>query len=216
AEVAVKQAQRSLDLATLTAPFAATISSIEMNIGEPAEGSAIIAIVDLSSFHIDVPIDELDIAQVQPGQRVRISLDALPGAEIGGSVSRIAPQAIRSEQGTTTYAVTVDLDKNSAGVRPGMTAVVAIITSEKSDALLVPRRAVRTEGGASYVLVFDPAGQPKAVISGGAASFEPASTRREVTIGLSNSEVVEVLSGLSVGDEVLVQDVVSTFNPMGG
>ncbi|NNJ09125.1 efflux RND transporter periplasmic adaptor subunit [Chloroflexales bacterium ZM16-3] len=215
AEVGVKQAQRNLDLATLTAPFAATISSVDMRIGEPADGTAIIAVVDLSSFHIDVPIDELDIAQVQPGQRVQISLDALPGTEIGGTVDLIAPQATRSDQGTTTYAVTVSIDKDSAGVRPGMTAVVAIVTSQRDDALLVPRRAVRTEGGTSYVLIFDPSGSPQAIVSGGSASLQPASIRQEVTIGLSNSESVEILSGLKVGDEVLVQDVVSTFNPAG-
>lgn len=211
AEVGVKQAQRNLDLATLSAPFAATVASVDMRVGEPADGASIIAIVDLSSFHIDVPIDELDIAQIQPGQRVQISLDALPGADIGGTVDSIAPQATRSDQGTTTYAVTVNLDKDSAGVRPGMTAVVAIVTSQKDDALLVPRRAVRTEGGKSYVLIFDPTGQPQVSASG----IQPASTRKEVTIGLSNSESVEILSGLSAGDEVLVQDVVSTFNPTG-
>jgi HlyD family secretion protein len=213
AEVGVKQAQRDLDLATLTAPFAATISAINMHVGEPADGSAIIAVVDLRSFHIDVPIDELDIAQVQPGQRVQVSLDALPGAEIGGTVELIAPQATRSTQGTTTYTVTVNLDKGSAGVRPGMTAVVAIVTSQKDTALLVPRRAVRTEGGKSYVMIFDPAGAPVTVVSGGQASVEPANKRQDVAIGLSNSESVEVLSGLKAGDEVLVQDAVSTFNP---
>jgi HlyD family secretion protein len=215
AEVGVKQAQRNLDLATLTAPFAATISAIDMNVGESTDGTAIIAVVDVSSFHIDVPIDELDIAQVQPGQRVQVSLDALPGTEIGGAVAAIAPQATRSTQGTTTYTVTVNLDKDSAGVRPGMTAVVAIITSQKDAALLVPRRAVRTEGGKSYVLIFDPTGVPVTVVSGGIPSVEPASKRQEITIGLSNSESVEVLSGLKAGDAVLVQDVVSTFNPSG-
>jgi len=211
----VKQAQRNLDLATLTAPFAATIAAIDMRVGEPADGTAIIAVVDVRSFHIDVPIDELDIAQVQPGQRVQVSLDALPGAEIGGTVALIAPQATRSTQGTTTYTVTVNLDKGSAGVRPGMTAVVAIITSQKDAALLVPRRAVRAEGGKSYVQIFDPAAPPKTVVTNGLASLEPASKRQDVTIGLSNSESVEVLSGLKAGDEVLVQDVVSTFNPTG-
>lgn len=215
AEVTVKQAQRNLDLATLTAPFPATIAAIDMNIGESADATAIIAIVDLRSFHIDVPIDELDITQILPGQRVEISLDALPDTVIGGSVATISPQATRSEQGTTTYDVTINLDADDAGVRPGMTAVVAIITSEKSDSLLVPRRAVRTENGTSYVLIFDPSGQPQVVVQGSSANFEPASTRQEVTIGLSNSEMVEILSGLNVGDEVLVQDVVSTFNPMG-
>ncbi|MEI7645134.1 MAG: efflux RND transporter periplasmic adaptor subunit [Chloroflexales bacterium] len=215
AEVGVKQAQRNLDLATLTAPFAATIAAINMHVGEIADSTAIIAVVDVHSFHIDVPIDELDIAQVQPGQRVQVSLDALPSAEIGGAVAGIAPQATRSAQGTTTYTVTVNLDKGSSGVRPGMTAVVAIITNQKDAALLVPRRAVRTEGGKSYVLIFDPTRPPVTVVSGGSPSIEPASTRQDVTIGLSNSENVEILSGLKADDEVLVQDVVSTFTPTG-
>lgn len=212
AEVALKQAQRDLADATLAAPFAATIARVDMQVGEPADTSAIIAVVDLSSFHVDVPVDELDIAQVTPGQRVTITLDALPAAEIGGAVTLIAPEATRSEQGTTTYEVTVTLDEGSAGVRPGMTAVVEIITAEKTDALLVPRRAVRSEGGASYVLV-PTGGAPTPGDAPG--QLVPASERREITLGLSNSEYVEVLSGLAAGDEVLVQDVVSTFLPGG-
>lgn len=211
AEVALKQAQRDLADATLVAPFAATIARVDMQVGEQADATAIIAIVDLSSFHVEVPVDELDIAQVEPGQRVEISLDALPEAEIGGTVTMIAPEATRSEQGTTSYAVTVTLDQGSAGVRPGMTAVVEIITAEKTDALLVPRRAVRNEGGKSYVLV--PTGGPPTFTNTG--QMEPASERREISLGLSNSEFVEVLSGLSAGEEILVQDVVSTFLPGG-
>lgn len=212
AEVALKQAQRDLADATLSAPFAATIARVDMQVGEPADTSAIIAVVDLSSYHVDVPVDELDIAQVAPGQRVTISLDALPDAAIGGVVTRIAPEATRSEQGTTTYEVTVTLDEDSAGVRAGMTAIVEIITAEKTDALLVPRRAVRSEGGTSYVLV-PTGGDPTPGDAPG--QLVPASERREITLGLSNSESVEVLSGLSAGDEILVQDVVSTFLPGG-
>lgn len=213
AEVGVKQAQRNLELATLKAPFPATIASIDMRVGEPADATSIIALVDLSSYHIDLPVDELDIAQVQSGQRVTITFDALPGAEIGGIVTAIAPEATRSEQGTTTYEVTVTIDQDSAGVRPGMTAVVEVITEEKQEVVLVPRRAVRAADGKSYVLLPDPNQQPQAVAPGQPAA-EPG-TRREVTIGLSNSEFVEIVSGLNVGDEVLVQDVVSTFNPSG-
>ncbi len=213
AEVGLRVAQRNLALGTLTAPFAATVAQVEMRVGEPAGATAFLTLVDLSSFHVDVPIDELDIAEVRLGQRVAISLDALPGQRIGGSVTSIAPQATRSEQGTTSYDVTVTLDQDSPGVRPGMTAVVEIITAEKTDALLVPRRAVRTEGGRSYVYVPNPTLRPQPALPGQTAP--PPGDRREVTIGLSNNEFVEVVSGLNPGDPVLVQDVVSTFNPSG-
>lgn len=211
AEVSLRTAERNLGQATLVAPFAATIASVDMRIGEPAEAGAIIALVDLSSFHVDVPVDELDIATVEPGQTVRITLDALPNAEIAGTVTQIAPLATRSDQGTTTYDVTVTLADNSAGVRPGMTAVVQIVTAQKDDAVLVPRRAVRTEGGQSFVLI-PTGGAPEAT---GPGQFTPASERRTVTIGLSNSEFVEILSGLEAGETVLLQDVVSTFIPGG-
>jgi RND family efflux transporter MFP subunit len=213
AEVALKLAQRDLEMATLKAPFPATIAAVEMQVGEPADSSSIVAVVDLSSFHIDVPVDELDIAAVQSGQRVTITLDALPTAEVGGTVTNVAPRATRSEQGTTTYEVTVTVDEGSAGVRPGMTAVVEIITEEKAAVVLVPRRAVRAEGGRSYVYVPNPSYVAPPAIPGQQAP--PPGDRREVTIGLSNAEFVEIVSGLSAGDEVLVQDVVSTFNPAG-
>ncbi len=209
AEVALRQAQRNLDLGTLRAPFAATITRVDLRIGEPADGDAIIAVADLSNLHIDLPIDELDIAQIRLDQPVRISLDALPDVDVAGSVAAIAPIATSSDQGTTTYEVTVTLGDSAVGVRPGMTAVVDIITDERENVVLAPRRAVRSEGGVSYVLI--PNSEP--VPPG---NSEPPGEQREVTIGLSNSQFVEILNGLQAGDEVLVQDVVSTFLPGGG
>lgn len=213
AEVALRQAQRNLDLGALRAPFAASVGRVEMRVGEPAGATAFIALVDVSSYHVDVPVDELDIAQVEIGQRTEIRLDALPGQTIGGSVTAIAPQATRSDTGTTSYTVTVTLDDGNPDVRPGMTAVVEIITAEKDNALLAPRRALRVEGGRTYVYVPDPALRPQPAAPGQTAP--PPGIRREVEIGLSNSEFVEILNGLQAGDEVLVPDVVSTFLPTG-
>jgi multidrug efflux pump subunit AcrA (membrane-fusion protein) len=73
--------------------------------------------------------------------------------------------------------------------------------------VLVPRRAIVVEGTSSYVLKPIDGGQP-------APDGTPASERVEVQTGLSNNETVEILSGLQPGDQVLLQDVVSTFNPM--
>lgn len=210
AEVALKSAQRDLDLGTLRAPFASTIARVDMRVGEATGTGATISIVDLGSYHVDLPVDELDIAQVQLGQRAQIELDALPGVTLGGSVTNIAPQATRNESGTTTYEVTVTLDDGSVGVRPGMTVVVEIITEEKQSVVLVPRRAVRVEDGQSFVLVPSSSPLPAAP----AADTLPGE-RRPVELGLSNSEFVEIISGLNAGDEILVQDVVSTFTPGG-
>lgn len=205
AEAALKQAQRALDQATLAAPFAATVARIDLRVGERAGQNGVIAIADLSSFHIDVPVDELDVAQVAAGQPVKIALDALPGKDLSGTVSAVDPLATRSDKGTNTYKVTVTIASADAGIKPGMTAVAQIVTQSKPNAVLVPRRAVQSENGQSFVLV-PKAGQPD-------SSGTPASERRPVTLGLSNSELVEVTGGLRAGEQVLVKDVVSTVNP---
>ena len=88
-----------------------------------------------------------------------------------------------------------------------MTETVQIVTQSKPNAVLVPRRAVQTENGESYVLIAkDGPADPQ--------TRRPASERRVVTLGLSNAEYIEVLSGLQAGEKVLVQDVVQTFNPI--
>ncbi len=217
AEVAVKQAQRALDQATLKAPFPATVARIGLRIGEAASGSAtstetndgVVVIADLSNFHIDLPVDELDVAQIAPGQQVRVALDALPDVALTGKVTNIEPLATQASSGTNTYKVTVELDPSTATLRSGMTATVQIVTQNKPDALLVPRRAVQSENGESFVLI--PKEGPPDV-----QNNRPASDRRPVTLGLSNGEFVEITSGLQAGEQVLIQDVVQTFNPVTG
>jgi HlyD family secretion protein len=212
AEVAVQEAERDIEQATMIAPFAATVSRVNLQVGERTDGpsaegsSADIVIADLSSMHVDVPVDELDVARIEVGQQVRVTLDALPDQELTGTVTNIAPTADKSDQGTTTYAVTVEIDMGDAPVRPGMTAVVEIVTISKDDVVLVPRRAVQTENGQSYVLI-PVEGEPT-------EPGMPASARREVELGLSDRQFVEITAGLEAGEEILVQDVVQTFNPM--
>lgn len=212
AEASLKQAQRSVEQATLTAPFDGTVTKINIRVGEPASAASTtgaLTMADFSSYHIDVPIDELDVAQVEAGQTVRITLDAVPDKDITGKVASIAPVATRNDQGTTTYEVRVDIDPTEVRVMPGMTASVDVVTSREDNAVLVPRRAIQTEGGTSFVWVpTSDAADP--------ASGRPASERRDVTLGMSNAEFTAVTAGLQAGDKVLVANTTSTLNPFGG
>jgi HlyD family secretion protein len=176
-----------------------------MRVGENTGENTTMTIVDVSSFYIDLSVDELDIAQVKDGQVTQITLDALPDETISGRVTNVSPVATTSQQGTTSYKITVTLDPSDAPIRSGMSAAVQIVTSQKDDIILVPRRAVQAEGGTSYVLI-PTQDEPT-------TPDQPASERRTVTIGLRNNESVEIVTGLKRGDKVLVQDVVSTLNP---
>lgn len=221
AETTVKLAERDLAKAELKAPFTGTIAQVNLTTGESSsslpsgsttttsnlDGAAVV-LADLSRLRITISVDELDIAQVRIGQDVRITLDALPETEIEGTIDQIAPLATVSEQGATTYEVDVEFDPGDAGVKPGMTASVQIITEVKDDAVLVPRRAVEISAGETYVYVPSNGGEPDP------QTGRPASEQREVEIGLSNAQFIEITDGLEAGEEVLVQPVINTFNPV--
>lgn len=204
AEVAVQQAERALERTTLVAPFDATVARVDLRVGELAGQSAVVAVVDMRAFHIDVPVDELDVAQIQVGQPVTVALDAMLDRELAGRVTTIEPLAQQSERGSNTYQVTVELDQAGDGVLPGMTATVQIVTERKDGVVLAPRRAVQSENGESFVYV--PAAPGTPLLPG-----QPG-VRRPVALGLSNSQSVEVTSGLAAGEQVLVPDVVQTVN----
>jgi RND family efflux transporter MFP subunit len=207
AEAAVKSAERDQARTTLVAPFAGTVARVGLRVGEQAGQNAVVALVDLSGFSIDVPVDELDVAQITPGQSATVALDAMLDRELNGTVTTIEPLATVSERGSNTYLVTVALGGDAQGVLPGMTATVQIVTQRKENVVLVPRRAVQSENGQSFVYV---PGTPEQPTQPGEA---PApGVRRPVTLGLSNSQSVEVTSGLTAGEQVLVPDVVQTVN----
>ncbi len=208
-EAALKVAQHELEQATLAAPFAATVARIDLRVGERSGQNGLIAIADLSSFHIDIPVDELDVAQIKPGQPVKVALDALPGQDLTGAVTTIDPLATKTDKGTNTYNVVVTITATDPAVRPGMTAAAQIVTQHKEGIVLVPRRAVQSENGQSFVLIAKEGPVDR-------ATQTPANDKRPVTIGLSNSESVELTSGLKPGEKVLVKDVVSTITPQDG
>lgn len=197
AQVAVDQARASLELAqlqldgaTIVAPFAGTVASVAAQVKEQVgPGAPMITLIDPSSFHADVRIDEVDIGQLEVGQEVRITLDAFPDEEFQGRVDYVAPVA-GVELGAVTYAVTVSFDPITVPLRSGMTASVTIVTQQKDDVLLVPNRAISIdrETGALYV---------EKLVDG-------KIVRAEVEIGLQDESFGEVLRGLEKGDQVVI------------
>ena len=143
-----------------------------------------------------------------------VMLDAIPGSELTGVVTTISPLATTSDSGTNTYAAMVELSSTDAGVKPGMTASVELITTRKEGVVLVPRRAIQSEGATTYVLI--PSAIPQAPQPAAPGTTPQPGERRPVTLGLSNAEVVEITSGLKAGDQIYVPDIVQTFNPFGG
>lgn len=196
AEVALEQARINLERATLTAPFAGTVARIGVREAElVSQQTPVATLVDLSAFHLEVAIDEIDVGQVQVGAGVTVTLDAFRDQPFTGVIERVAPVP-EIDQGVVTYPVRIRLDAESApGVlRSGLTANATIITERHEDALLVPNRAVEIDRatGDSYVQKLDPrTGQ---------------TVRTTVVIGLRDEQYSEVLSGLEEGDIVVIPE----------
>jgi HlyD family secretion protein len=188
------QAQLNLEDATLVAPFGGTVADINIEVGQMVNSSTpVIVLTDLTSYYVDLYIDETDIGQVRVGQPVVITLDAFPNEEIEGEVTAIKSIGTVSG-GIITYEVRVEIAPIEVPIRPDMTASATVVIEEKENVLLVPNRAIRYEEGVEYVEVLDQSGGTEV-------------RRVAIATGASNDAVTEVTAGLEEGDLVVTNVV---------
>lgn len=132
-----------------------------------------------------LPVNEQSIGNLGVGQQARCVADAYPDRSFGAQLSFLSPQVDRT---TGTLEVRLRVPDPPTWLRQDMTVSADIVTSRRSNALVVPNDALRhTEGGQATVLVLD---------QGRAQS-------RRVTLGVQGLTLTQVLSGLKAGDEVI-------------
>ncbi len=136
-------------------------------------------------------VDESDIGRVHIGMPARVTLDAYPDRPVIGKVFDILYEG-KNVSNVITYDVKIKFDRVPSFFRSEMTANVDFILHKKPDALLVPLVAVHdSAGGGKHVLVPGPDGLP---------------IPRQVKTGIEGEDSVEIVAGLSAGDQVLVSD----------
>jgi HlyD family secretion protein len=197
AQAQLDQARYNVSAATVLAPFSGIVSAVSANPGElasPISPSPIVSLVDPNNLRLDASVDETDVSHVQVGQDVTIAFDAVPDKTFPGKVLSIAPNAT-VQSGVATYTVSVSV-QSSPEIKPGMTGNASIIYAHHDDVLLVPNRAVRTDGANRVVSVL--------------ASGTPVA--KPVTVGISDDQSTEVLTGVQVGDQVVLPST-STVPP---
>ncbi|HHN94246.1 MAG TPA: efflux RND transporter periplasmic adaptor subunit [Anaerolineae bacterium] len=197
AQAALEMAQLALDNAALRAPFDGLVAQVNVTAGElPPPNRPAIVLLDASQYRVSILVDEMDIGQLKEGQTAEVTLDALPDLTLTGTVERVAPAATL-EGGVVYYEVEIALDPTTAPIRADMTANATIVVEELDDVLLIPTWAVRVDKdtGQTYV-------QRRT-----AAGVE----RVNVEIGVRYEGQVEVRSGLSEGDVVVLVEESPTF-----
>ena len=175
AQLSLEEAQSNLNNAVLTAPTDGIVLVVNIEPGERVlddASEAALTIADTSTYLLKMEVDELDIGQVQQGQRANVSLDAFAEQTFEGTVTDISPSPVTSESSEAsivTYKVTITLDTQglSLGFLSGMTANASIETQQLKDVVVVPNRAIQTDqaGGeaVTYVEKLDDQGNPMRV-----------------------------------------------------
>lgn len=175
--------------APILAPLDGTIVLRNIEQGQVFASSDVLLVMS-DRLIVKAQVDETDIAAVKLKQGAEIVLDSYPDHKIAARVNKIAFDAT-TVNNVTTYIVEVLPQEVPDFMRSGMTANVTFLINSKNDALLIPSEALRSNNGASTVMLKD-----------GNKKFE-----REVTLGSSSGKQIEVLSGLSENDVVLIAEL---------
>ena len=190
AQLALDSAQEQLENATLVAPFDAIVAAVNIDEGEMPTGTGDITLIDTSGYTITLSIDEKDISNLQVGQTVSLSIQALPNLAISGTVTHIDPIPAESE-GLVTYSVEVSLDSGNDELRPGMTAVAKVTLNELSNVIVVPNRFITTDTTTGITTV---------KVQTGTGAYEDV----VVTVGAQSDNESEIVSGLSTGQTLVI------------
>jgi RND family efflux transporter, MFP subunit len=148
-------------------------------------GEALYKVADLSTLWVEGEVFEQDLSTVRVGGSVQADFAALPGEHRMGRISYIYPTL---NPDTRTVRVRVVLSNPNLTLKPGMYATIRIAGRERANVLTVPRSAVLSTGERSIVFVREANGQL---------------TPREVALGTTSDDRVEVLRGLSAGETVV-------------
>ena len=148
-------------------------------------GATLMSIGDLSEVWVEAEVFERQAAQVHVNTKVMMRLDYLPGKEFHGKIDFIYPTL---DVKTRTVKVRIRVDNQSGEFKPNMFAQVAIYTSDKTKALLIPKEALIRTGN-----------QNRVVLALGGGSFKSIA----IAVGRFDNNSVEVLLGLDAGEEIV-------------
>ncbi len=222
-QISLQNTVDSLQDYEITAPIAGTIVTKNAKVGDTLDstnGSNTLAVIyDMSKLTFDIALDELDINQVSVGQEVEITVDALDGEEFTGYITKVSV-AGTTENGATTYPVTVEIENPPSDLFPGMNVNASIIVAEASDVVAIPVAAVQ-RGDKVYVKDSDSTSADTqtadtaadATAKAGANDKNAENAMNEipegyhavkVETGISDDSYIEVTSGIAEGDIVYV------------
>lgn len=176
----------TLNDTAVIAPISGVISS--KNISETnmvSAQSAPFTIVDNSVVTVEVNVSEKIINALSVGQEVDVYIKTISEDVVKGRIKTISP----SVDSTKTYPVKIEITNNDGSIKPGMFAEIHFVESQKENTIVVPRNTVIENETEKYVFV----------VQDGKAE------RRVVEVGIDNGESIEIVSGVDIGEEIIIK-----------
>jgi multidrug efflux pump subunit AcrA (membrane-fusion protein) len=189
AQTQVSLAKRNLGYTVVLAPMAGYVSDRPADIGEYVSPQQKVAtIVSLNPLRVRIDIPEQAISQIHTGESVSVQVAAYPDRNFSGHVARVSPSVTTASR---TLTIEADVENPSAELKPGQFATVRILMPQTEPAVLVPKRALRTISGSTYVFV----------IKNGHAE------QRLVQSGQAEGDLIELKSGVAADELIAASNV---------
>ncbi len=206
ARASVKEAQArlaydevQLAYTRISAPISGVVAAVSTQEGETVAASltapTFVVLIDLDRLEVWAYVDETDIGRIREGQRATFTVDTYPEVDFEGVVTAIYPKA-EMKDNVVNYVTIIDIDQ-PAGIsrpaevrtvlRPEMTTTCRIYQETRNEVATLPSAVVKREGMQRFVYLAD----------------GEAISRRNITVGWSDSNFVEITSGLTPGQYVL-------------
>jgi RND family efflux transporter MFP subunit len=192
AAAALRSAEIQLGYTRIHAPISGVVAAVSTQVGETVAASfaapTFVTIVDLDRLEVWAYVDETEIGRVAVGQKAEFTVDTYPGVAFPATVSAIQPGAEIIDNVVNYVTRLAILDDRDRALRPEMTTATTIVVEGRTGVLAVPNPALHRDGSGAYTWVMRD-GQP---------------VRRPVEVGYRGTSHTEIVSGLAVGDVVLV------------
>ena len=150
AQAGMERTNALIDLAQIKAPFAGVITERRVDLGAfaAAGGGTLLQITDVSTLRFQVPVIEVETSFLKPGIQVEAKVDALSGAVVKGTLSRLSGQL---DTATRTMLIEADFKNEDGKLRPGMFATARIAVEQHDNATIIPVAGLVKEKGNSFV-----------------------------------------------------------------
>ena len=205
AKVAVEKAQIAWDLAKrrladtrIVAPFSGVVSDRRVKVGETVStATRAFSIVDAARLRVTLPRPQRELSLVREGLSLVAWSEALPGREFAGRVLRVSPTV---DPATGNFRLTAEIDSGDGGLRPGMLVRVKITTDKRTDAVLVPKKAVLYEGAQPVVFAVREGKAVRIPVEEGYSDLERMEVRNVGEDGVRPDDRVVVAGGADLRD----------------